>query len=571
MGSAALVIACLCFFLPGSFSLPPVDRDESRFAQASRQMFESVALAPSLRDPARHGGGLVVPMVQDRPRLNKPPLIYWLQAGSAAVFTGGNPFRDRIWMYRAPSLIAGIVAALALYHLGARMFDRRTGWLAGLLLAACPVVAWEAHQARADMVLLAFTTVAMAAMYRVTAAEGRAPLRDAVVFWVALAGGIMTKGPIAPIVAGLTAVTLALSIRRWRWMLGLRPLAGLLIIGACAGPWVWAVSRRVGWEAYIHTVADEVLGRSLVAKEGHWAPPGYHLVLLPLLFWPGSLLTAAGIALAWRAVRQWRRGGVRVQGRDDAGPATAYAYCLAWIVPAWLVFELAGTKLPHYTMPLYPAVALVSARAVLLAQERVLDPGRGRSRLGFAVWGGIGAALLLAGLAAVVLTRVAGVLAPPSAGSVAAAVIGALLLLVGGRSLRRAMASLRAGSVLRAQLWAVLAFLLLAFTLFRVALPRAMSLTSDVIAQVRRLDPAGRRPLAAAGFHEDSLIYLTRGRIARVDDGAAWLSANPRGLLIAPAAGSLAERAGVSTLATVRGVAYSTGGRVLTLTVRGEP
>jgi 4-amino-4-deoxy-L-arabinose transferase-like glycosyltransferase len=576
IGSVALVLACLCFFLPGFFAIPPVDRDESRFAQASRQMFESVSLPPSLRDPARHGGGLVVPMVQDRPRLNKPPLIYWLQAGSAAVFTGGNPFRDRIWMYRVPSLIAGIIAALALYHLGSRMFDRKTGWLAGLLLAGCPVVAWEAHQARADMVLLAFTTVTMAALYRVASSEARPPWRDALVFWIALAGGIMTKGPITPMVALFGAVAYSIGMRRWGWWLGLRPLLGILIVAACIGPWVGAVSRHVGWETYIQTVRDEVLGRSLVAKEGHWAPPGYHLVLLPVLFWPGSLLTAAGMGVAWRAVREWRRGGVRVVGAGGAegpGPVGAYLYCIAWIVPAWVVFELAGTKLPHYTMPLYPAVALLSARAVLLAQGKVLAPAGRGARLGFGVWGVIGAALLAAACGAVVLLRFTGMVTPVDAGAVAGGVVGLLVLLLAGRSLMKALAAVRAGSFVMGQLGAVLAFLLVAFAIFRVALPRAMALSSDIIAEARRIDPAQARPLAAAGFHEDSLIYLTRGRIARVDDGAAWLEANPRGLLIAPAAGkgALAEGSRWPVLASAKGLAYATRAHVETLTVRGEP
>src|SRR5215813_11547169 len=102
---------CLVVYLPGFFTIPAVDRDESRFAQASRQMFESVALPAAERD-GRHAGGLLMPMVQDRPRLNKPPLIYWLQAGSAAVFTWGRPEHDAIWLYRVPSLIAAVVAVL---------------------------------------------------------------------------------------------------------------------------------------------------------------------------------------------------------------------------------------------------------------------------------------------------------------------------------------------------------------------------------------------------------------------------------------------------------------------------
>jgi 4-amino-4-deoxy-L-arabinose transferase-like glycosyltransferase len=536
LGSLALILACLCFFLPGFFAMPPVDRDESRFAQASRQMFESVALAPSLRDPARHGGGLVLPMVQDRARLNKPPLIYWLQAGSGAVFAGGNPFRDRIWMYRVPSLGAGIVLVLSVYHLGSRMFDRRTGWLAGLLLAACPVVAWEAHQARADLVMVAFTAAAMAAMYRVASGEGRAAWRDALVFWVALAGGIMTKGPIAPMVAILGALAYSIGVRRWRWMLRLRPALGISILAVCIGPWVWAVSRQVGWEAYLGTITRETIGRGLAAREGHWAPPGYHLVLLPVLFWPGSLLTAAGIGVAWRAVRAWRRGGPGLRSAEAGDAAGAYAYCLAWIVPAWVIFELAGTKLPHYTMPLYPAVALLSARAVLLAQAGVLRAGRG-VRIGAWVWLGIGGAIVLAAAAGLVLT---GMMERARGGAplglVVRAAAGVLILLIAARAGWRAARALRSGAYVRAQAWAVLVQFLACIVVLKLVAPRAMDLSRRVAAAIEAADPSRSLPVAALGYHEDSLVYLTRGRAERLGDeeADAWWRKHPDGVMVVP-------------------------------------
>src|SRR3954469_22250603 len=97
MGGGLLVILCFAVYLPGLSAWPCVDRDEARFAQASRQMMES-------RD-------FVVPRVQGRVRLNKPPLIYWLQSAVARVLAGDG--LDAIWMYRVPSLLAAIAAVLA--------------------------------------------------------------------------------------------------------------------------------------------------------------------------------------------------------------------------------------------------------------------------------------------------------------------------------------------------------------------------------------------------------------------------------------------------------------------------
>ena len=125
-----LVACCLAVYGPGMLLLPVIDRDEARFAQASRQMFEAVALPESERDVTLHSGGAVVPMVGGRERINKPPMIYWLQAGSAAVFSRGQPSADAVWMYRVPSLIAAIITLLTVWRAVAMRFGPRAALLA---------------------------------------------------------------------------------------------------------------------------------------------------------------------------------------------------------------------------------------------------------------------------------------------------------------------------------------------------------------------------------------------------------------------------------------------------------
>jgi 4-amino-4-deoxy-L-arabinose transferase-like glycosyltransferase len=392
-GGLALIILCLLVYIPGLWTIPPVDRDESRFAQASRQMLESGTLE-----------GWVVPRIQDKPRLNKPPLIYWLQASSAAIL-GDRPQQwawldagsENIWVYRVPSMLSAIAAVLLTWRLGVRMFDPRAAWLGAAFLAVCPMVVWDAHQARADQLLLATTTATMLALYRVwlppPSPSGRGNVRAkrergegaprttywAIAFWLSLSLGIMTKGPITPMIAALACIALSLVSRNWRWLLRLRPLLGLVIVAAVVSPWLILVGNAVGWSNYLHIIYDETIGRSAGAKEGHWGPPGYHIVLLGVLFWPGSLLTAAAIGRAWKrglratpsaATGRLRRLAHHLRSLRPSRPAELFL--LAWMLPAWLVFELVSTKLPHYTMPLYPAVALMSARAVFGARAMFL-------------------------------------------------------------------------------------------------------------------------------------------------------------------------------------------------------
>jgi 4-amino-4-deoxy-L-arabinose transferase-like glycosyltransferase len=545
-GRCALLVAlCLVVYLPGFCTIPPVDRDESRFAQASRQMFESVALPAAQRDPALHSGGLLIPMVQDRPRLNKPPLIYWLQAASAAVLTGGDPLRDTIWMYRVPTLIAAIVAVLLTWRIGSAMFGERVGIMGAAMLAVCPMLAWEAHQARSDMVLLAWTTGAMGVLWKVWEGEirrdketKRGPgLRWVVAFWLCIAGGVMTKGPITPMVAGLAALCLSIATRRWGWLLALRPALGVLVVAAAIGPWVAGVAQHVGWHEYWSRIYDETIGRSVSAKEGHWGPPGYHLVLLVVLFWPGSLLTG------WSVLQAWRR---RAEG--------PLLFCLAWVTPTWIVFEIVGTKLPHYVMPLYPALAILSAWGLDSLGERTRS-----LRPGIVIWALAGAAI----------AAIPVVLADPRVGGgprgIADPATALFFLVVAGCSFNAWR-----GMVKESMRFGIAQMAVVALVAFGVVLPRCRALwvsreLADAVGS--RISNRGR-PIAAVGFHEDSLVFWARGRLQKLnaDEAAAWRAANPTGILIQPA-GLLPAPKGAPV---VRGFNYSNGKQVELEIVEGE-
>lgn len=559
-----LALICLTVYVPGLLQTPPIDRDESRFAQASRQMFEAVALPEKDRSPALHSGGAVIPMVQDKPRLNKPPLIYWLQGASAWVFTRGDPSRDSIWMYRVPSLLCAIGAVLMTWRLGCRMMDPRAAWLGAALLAVCPLVAFDAHQARADQLLLFSTVLTQAALWRVWH-ERNATWLHAAMFWLAILMGIMAKGPIAPMIAILTLLMQCVFARSWRRVLELRPLMGVLIIAACVGPWVWAVGERVGWNSYWTLILDETLGRSVQAKEGHWGPPGYHTLLLAALFWPGSLATLASIARAIRrglprATPSWR--WKRKAGREGE------LFCLAWLVPSWIVFEMVGTKLPHYTMPLYPAIALLSARGLLsIAAAAARESGnlklgpatshdspseprantdtlrtRSRPTVGdlsqpqaWLPWVVIGAVLSIAAPSLLWMIQPDMLPVALAAGPAIAAVI---LLVIASRSAAHSQP-------LRAQGLGVFAAILALVPFFLFLMPRVTLLSPRLIQYAQSLDPTHARPLACSGYQEDSLVFATRGRIERVPEDSIddWAAAHPDGMVIAPIESSRAAEA----------------------------
>src|SRR5690349_19719637 len=175
-----LVLISLIAFLPGFFQIPPVDRDEAYFAQATKQMIET--------------GDYIDIRYQDDVRYRKPVGIYWLQAAvvNTASALGMPNARTTIWLYRLPSLFGAIGAVLA-----------------ALMLMSSSIVGVEARLAKTDAMLLFTVVAAMAVLARVYLAPRRGDpqpgLGQLAIFWTALGVGILIKGPLILMVVGLAA------------------------------------------------------------------------------------------------------------------------------------------------------------------------------------------------------------------------------------------------------------------------------------------------------------------------------------------------------------------------------
>ena len=332
-----LVLFSLLAFLPGFFQIPPVDRDEARFAQATKQMVES--------------GEYVDIRFQDEVRYKKPVGIYWLQA--LAVKTGealGVPnARTTIWLYRLPSLFGAIGAVLLTYWAALAFVARRTAVLAALMMASSILLGVEARLAKTDAMLLFTCVAAMGAMARIYLTTRRAP--EAVIgwtmpaiLWTALAGGVLLKGPLILMFVALTALTLSIADRSARWIGRLKPLAGFAWLIVLVLPWFIAIVAKSGDSFFVQAIGDDMLAKITSGQETHGAPPGFYLLLFWVTFWPGAVLAGLAAPMVWKARRE-----------------PGAQFLLAWLVPSWLVFEIVMTKLPHYVLPLYPAIAILIA------------------------------------------------------------------------------------------------------------------------------------------------------------------------------------------------------------------
>jgi 4-amino-4-deoxy-L-arabinose transferase-like glycosyltransferase len=334
-----LVLLCLAFFVPGFFTLPPVDRDEARFAQATSQMMET--------------GDYVRIYFQEEARNKKPIGIYWFQAASAAV-CGSAQYR-KIWPYRIPSFLGAVFSVLLMFAMGKRLFGERAGMLGAALGAGSLLLVMEAHLATTDAALLATVVASQAALskFYLRGNEDRPPGTWAfLTFWTAQAVGILLKGPVTPLIAILTIGCLTAADRNAGWLRGMKPLRGLAIVAALASPWAIAIGLATRWTFFQQALGGDLLSKVASGQESHGFPPGYYLLLMPLTLWPASALAGVSVFRAWKS-----------------RSTPAVRFCLAWIIPAWILFELVPTKLPHYVLPLYPPLCLLVAHAIVCSEE----------------------------------------------------------------------------------------------------------------------------------------------------------------------------------------------------------
>jgi 4-amino-4-deoxy-L-arabinose transferase-like glycosyltransferase len=479
--AAVLLAVALLGFLPGFFSIPPVDRDEARFAQATKQMVES--------------GDYVDIRFQDEVRYKKPVGVYWVQAAvvNTASALGFPRAVSTIWLYRIPSLIGSIGAVLLTYWTALAFVPRRAAVLAALMMASCVLLGIERLLAKTDAMLLMTVVAAMGAMARAYLPQQRERLDAAgtwtiaAIFWTTLAAGVLLKGPLIIMVVGLAALTLIVVDRSATWLLTLKPLAGVIWFAVLVLPWFVAIVGRSGDAFLAQSVGEDLLGKILTGQESHGAPPGYYFILFWVTFWPGATLAALATPAVWRTRRE-----------------SAVKFLLAWLVPSWLVFELVMTKLPHYVLPLYPAIAILIAG--------VID-ARALSRKPFLEWGTIWwfVVTMVAGVAGVValavIGRQFGLLVCPMMG--AAAVLGFL-----------AWRLYEADGAEHALLRAVAAAILTAIATFGLIVPSLGQLfPSPMLARILRESGCAQPEAAAVGYQEPSLVFLA-GTATRLADPA---------------------------------------------------
>ena len=331
----SIVLLSLLLLLAGNWILPLTDRDEARFGEASREMLQR--------------GDYVVPWFNDAWRFDKPVLIYWCQIASYRVL-GVNDFAARL-----PSVLFTTATALLLVRWGRKMAGGKTGFLAGAMFVSALHVALIGRIATADMAMIFFVTLAAWSGWELTRPEQPRRRTCWWIFYIALALGFLAKGPVAWLPLGGMFLGRALRKDAFRLPL-LETVLGLGLAVALVAQWGGPALAQTGGQFWSVGMGEHVFNRSLGVINGH-GPKGtlQYLALMPLYFatffasfLPWSLRVPATLGRWWPERR-----------RDDFG-----WYLLVNAAVVFVAFSLVKTKLPHYTMPAFPLMALWLARQI---------------------------------------------------------------------------------------------------------------------------------------------------------------------------------------------------------------
>lgn len=310
--------------------------DEGRYAEIPREMVAS--------------NDYVTPRLNGVKYFEKPPLLYWLTAGSVRAF-GLSEWALRLW----PALFAAF-GCLAVYGLGARLFGPAAGLLAAGVLATSPLYDLMGRALTTDMPVAVLITVALGA-YLLAVCEPPGALRRCALyaFYAAVGLAVLAKGLIGILIPALVIGAWTVLLGEWKMLREMRPAAGAAIVIGIAAPWhllVGAANPEFAQFYFVH----EHIERFLTTSHGRYQPPWFFIVVLLAGMFPWSAFlpaTLTTVAKGWRERRTQRETW----------------FLLLWALVPFTFFSASGSKLAPYILPALPPLALLLGRRLAQAWQ----------------------------------------------------------------------------------------------------------------------------------------------------------------------------------------------------------
>lgn len=364
------------------------DRDEGYYCAVSQEMLAA--------------GDWIRPTFNGQLFSEKPPLLYWTQMASFSLL-GNNEFAARL-----PTVLAALATLVLVYELARGMFDRATALGSTLILATCVEFCLQAHAATPDMPLVLFTVGSLLCFWKGLTGDGA-------LAWHAAAGvltglAMLTKGPVGIVLPGLTVALYAvwnaqpgLLARRSIWL-------GIGVSLLVAAPWYIAVALQTDYAFFREFFGTHNVGRFVSPLQNHRGSMFYQAIGILVFYSPWNLVLLAVLVASLQAA--FRRAAAigsteSTAVEDTLAGRNAYRFLMSWTITYLVFFSLAATQLPHYVFPLYPPLAILTARYLERWRQRLVAPALAVE------WVALGAYVLVGAVAAVGLLVAGGAVRLP--------------------------------------------------------------------------------------------------------------------------------------------------------------
>ena len=355
VNNTRLIAVCIILFTGFLFLFNTGKRDlwapdEPRYAQVSKEM--------------RDSGNFIVPHLNSEPYPDKPPLLFWL------INLFSLPFgKITALSARLPSAFAGIGCCVAIFYLGKSLYhNTRIALMASLLLATSSKFLWMAHRVAFDVLLTFFVTMAIVCFYKGYAARRDRSLttpplsppceggeiggvkkqerRYYTLFYIFMALGVLTKGPIGFIIPFFIVLTYLILKKDIRVLKETRPWIGGMIFAFIVFTWVYLASSYGGKDYAYQILFKQNVGR-FASSFAHKRPFYYYFINFPVNFIPWSIFIPS-IAIYLFS----KEGRAKIQH---------ISLPVVWFVVVFIFFSIVSGKRDIYVLPLYPAAALITA------------------------------------------------------------------------------------------------------------------------------------------------------------------------------------------------------------------
>jgi 4-amino-4-deoxy-L-arabinose transferase-like glycosyltransferase len=280
----------------------------------------------------------LVPMVNGQLYADKPILYFWLALIVSKIAGSVNE-----WTARLPAAVGGLGLVLITYQFGQTFYDRRTGFISGLVLATSGRLLWESRFLRLDTVLAFFLFLGF--YYFLKAFTKKASANNYLLAYLCFALATLTKGPVGLVLPGLAVLSFILLTGRWRDIREIRLVSGFITVALVLAPWLLMLHLKgkdqwVSDFIWTHNIQNYAL-----ESIGHVRPFYYYFINLPPDFLPWVLLVPGALLFCYPWKDKLRN------------PATLALVC--WFATVFVFFSLSKSKIAYYLLPLLPSLALL--------------------------------------------------------------------------------------------------------------------------------------------------------------------------------------------------------------------